>query len=1137
MAIHASNSQSACAPCSSLSSEGFSFIENRYDDLTELYDNQENQTNGLIQFVLDASPNYDGYAYYEYLGTTIGDASDYRRLSDEEATAIDTSSSWQVRKVFNKGSVINNLTSYPGRVSVISAHPKIAAIIFDDEFSRYLLKSMALFNQGEEITISFANITRTLHLIAKVVGYSYYETTDQLRVDFDTSGDYAIDFNEINTNDTLFLSLPRVGSTGGGSGATLNKTEIFPLNTSGINFNQPELKWVRDAVNSTAAANGGFNVSVGTQIVFSVSVYNNTGSSFSIIPISVKYYRLTSGATTVTTLGTSSNIPLMPDGSITQEIEDDSDLIIDLGDIGTDSVEDAFNSSLDQPFTMSNDNFVQATQGGEDKLWQWIGGAGTFGNSSTLALSSYFVDLTDSDVPQDTSGGSDNYNVNVLDFASESLRNKIIQSDLSQNTTDVTSAVNDAISYCHTNGIKQLEFGTGLYIIDSVTFNNLNEFHIIGNSSVIKYNIGDSIFNFTNCNSVSISGFNFTSDESSYSDVAFIRATDSNSYFKIFNNRFENFPRCGILGNTFSGGVFTEGFTMYANDFIDSENYSNNNQCGIELGSDGEYSKVINNNFYNIPSAIRFMDGANGLFAYNNCLLINGDFYDSSYNNAVIYSEYNSNSGKLDVICNKLNHNETGIISVVVKGDPSKSHNAIKIEGNDFLVNGSTTRSLSIYLLDAPNSIIVNNKLRGNSITPNDKAILLENSSKCVLDNLYIKYYNNCIELINSSDVQVGYINNESITGENIIFDTNSETFNYSRNSKLLERIVSDYIVSNEDDKKTISNYSESPLSITIPDTGIKSDFSFDVDAITEDITISEGSNSFLPSGDKTIFSGDYAKVYLIDNKYRFLYFENVGGINSPPSDGSDELALVIARADTEVFDKPNSGTQTALQTLIASFINNDIWINSDLILMFSYNDTDCDGFSTINIKSPSDTLASLVNSPVYSVNGFKGNGINSYIDTGFNPSTYGGNFTRNDASRLAVVHTATTNSLTTLNRIDGTAIGVSNIMVNGNATVHRINSSGNVSSDRDLSGTGMKCLSRADSTNINIINKNISTSAVISSVDSDNENLMIFRDRTNYGDCGVGLYIVGSDLSDYTESIRAIYNTYLNTIGLTEFA
>src|SRR5690606_23955510 len=71
----------------------------------------------------------------------------------------------------------------------------------------------------------------------------------------------------------------------------------------------------------------------------------------------------------------------------------------DLGNIGTSLIEDAFNSDGDQSFAMTNDNFVRAVQNGEDKLWQWIGGVGNFGNSATVAIASYFVDLTDGGVP------------------------------------------------------------------------------------------------------------------------------------------------------------------------------------------------------------------------------------------------------------------------------------------------------------------------------------------------------------------------------------------------------------------------------------------------------------------------------------------------------------------------------------------------------------------------------------------------------------------------------------------------------------------------------------------------------------------------------------------------------------------
>src|SRR5690606_25276068 len=108
--------------------------------------------------------------------------------------------------------------------------------------------------------------------------------------------------------------------------------------------------------------------------------------------------------------------PLMPDGSRIVSVSLSGDLVLDLGDIGTDTIEDAFNSDANQPFTIVGDKFVQAVQNSENKLWQWIGGDGTFGNSATLAEATDFVDLTSSTPPP-------NSNPNVQTVTGDSVDN------------------------------------------------------------------------------------------------------------------------------------------------------------------------------------------------------------------------------------------------------------------------------------------------------------------------------------------------------------------------------------------------------------------------------------------------------------------------------------------------------------------------------------------------------------------------------------------------------------------------------------------------------------------------------------------------------------------------------------------
>jgi len=193
-----------------------------------------------------------------------------------------------------------------------------------------------------------------------------------------------------------------------------NATALRAIDTTGIDFNQDELLWVRDAINQTAANNGSFTCTLGEQMVFYFDVIiNNNGSE---VTLQRRYYRLTTGETTVNSLGTGNNPPLMPDGSRIVSVSLSGDLVLDLGDIGTDTIEDAFNSDANQPFTIVGDKFVQAVQNSENKLWQWIGGDGTFGNSATLAEATDFVDLTSSTPPP-------NSNPNVQTVTGDSVDN------------------------------------------------------------------------------------------------------------------------------------------------------------------------------------------------------------------------------------------------------------------------------------------------------------------------------------------------------------------------------------------------------------------------------------------------------------------------------------------------------------------------------------------------------------------------------------------------------------------------------------------------------------------------------------------------------------------------------------------
>lgn len=74
-----------------LVNSGGSTIENRYANIAAMLANQGNQTDQSKQFVTDASADItvtSGWAEYEYLGTVVGDITDYRKSAEQESLDV-----------------------------------------------------------------------------------------------------------------------------------------------------------------------------------------------------------------------------------------------------------------------------------------------------------------------------------------------------------------------------------------------------------------------------------------------------------------------------------------------------------------------------------------------------------------------------------------------------------------------------------------------------------------------------------------------------------------------------------------------------------------------------------------------------------------------------------------------------------------------------------------------------------------------------------------------------------------------------------------------------------------------------------------------------------------------------------------
>jgi hypothetical protein len=105
----------------------------------------------------------------------------------------------------------------------------------------------------------------------------------------------------------------------------------------------------------------------------------------------------------------------------------------------------------------------------------------------------------------------------------------------------------------------------------------------------------------------------------------------------------------------------------------------------------------------------------------------------------------------------------------------------------------------------------------------------------------------------------------------------------------------------------------------------------------------------------------------------------------------------VLKRTATLGNRNPSPGQQKKLSTLYRGISDDGDLSNLDVF--FSFMNDGSKEFGAVNWKHPADSLASYVSSPVWTSNqGVSSNGV-GYINSNYNPSTYGGNFTQNSCS------------------------------------------------------------------------------------------------------------------------------------------
>jgi hypothetical protein len=237
------------------------------------------------------------------------------------------------------------------------------------------------------------------------------------------------------------------------------------------------------------------------------------------------------------------------------------------------------------------------------------------------------------------------------------------------------------------------------------------------------------------------------------------------------------------------------------------------------------------------------------------------------------------------------------------------------------------------------------------------------------------------------------------------------------------------------------------------------------------------------------------------------------------------DYQAVLDYATTQGYTLPSAGQQTLQNQLVVDLKAGGIWSKLDTFGVFA-TDGDSD-FALIDWIRLSDYTA--VNSPTFTTDeGFQGDGVSSYIDTNFNPSTSGVNYTLNDACFGGVKNINVSNTDYFL----GCSVGGRNLMRASSSSANRINQAGgSFSPSANFSSFNFVALHRDSSTTGAFSYDNTIVTAAANSVSIENSNQFVLRSGTTYANFGARMFFMGANLINENTDFYNAWNTYYTSL------
>jgi hypothetical protein len=269
--------------------------------------------------------------------------------------------------------------------------------------------------------------------------------------------------------------------------------------------------------------------------------------------------------------------------------------------------------------------------------------------------------------------------------------------------------------------------------------------------------------------------------------------------------------------------------------------------------------------------------------------------------------------------------------------------------------------------------------------------------------------------------------------------------------------------------------------------------------------------------------SNNISKVYLGTNAVQKVYL----GTSEVWSATDPDYQAVLNYATAQGYTLPSASQQVKQNQLMLDLKSGGIWSKLDTFAVFA-TDGNSD-FALIDWKRLSQYTA--VNSPTFTANqGFQGNGTSSFIDTNFNPSSQGVNYTLNDASFFSW-----NNTFVLDNFISGVASSSSNCLrmsvASGNQRINMSNLTFTPVMNFGSSSVKFRKISRTNSTTGVASNDTTQTTHTQNSTSIESANQVILRSLGFYATVNVAIFGMGSSLVTENTSQYNAFNTYITSL------